>query len=91
VLDSLPPQIHRKCLCTLYRICGRQALLPKSLEISFCYDPSEPAIYRGGFADVWKGEYNGQEVSAKVLRVYLTGNLEKTRKVGCPQLPVHVN
>ena len=91
MLDSLPQQVYRKCLHTLYRICGRQALLPKALEIPLCYDPSEPPLYHGGFAEVWKGEYNGQEVSAKVLRVYLTGDLEKTRKVGCPQLSAHAN
>lgn len=38
---------------------------------------------------MWKGEHNGQEVSVKVLRVYQMGDLEKIRKVGCPQLLVY--
>ena len=40
----------------------------------------------GGVADVWKGKYNGREVAAKVLRVYLTSDIEGIRKVGCPQV-----
>jgi len=73
---------------SLYRICGHQAILPRPLAIPLCYNPAEPALCRGGFADVWKGQYDGQEVSAKVLRVYLTSDLEKIRKVGCPHLVV---
>ena len=41
--------------------------------------------------DVWKGQYGGQEVSAKVLRVYLTSDLEQIRKVGYPQLVEYIN
>ena len=29
------------------------------------------------------GDYQGQRVAAKVLRVYLTSDLDKTRRVGC--------
>lgn len=91
MLDSLPQQIHGKCLRTLYRICGRQGLLPTSLAIPLCYDPAETPLCRGGFADVWKGQYGGQEVSAKVLRVYLTSDLEQIRKVGYLQLVEYIN
>ena len=40
---------------------------------------------------MWRVKYKDQEVSAKVLRVYLTSDLEKIRKVGCPQLFVYFN
>jgi len=45
----------------------------------------------GGFADIWKGQYNGQEVAAKALRVYLTSDIERIRKVGCPRFAVFIN
>ena len=35
----------------------------------------------GGFADIWKGRHRGQEVAAKVLRIYETSDLEQIRKV----------
>lgn len=31
---------------------------------------------------MWKAQYDGKEVAVKILRVYLTSNFEKIRKVG---------
>ena len=45
----------------------------------------------GGFGDVWKGQHDGWEVAAKALRVSLKSDLQKIRKVGCPQLFVRIN
>ena len=81
-LDDLPPEIRRECLRSSYKICGREALLPKSLPIPLCYNPLDTPQTRGGLTDVWKGEYKGQEVAAKALRVYKTGDPNVTRKVG---------
>ena len=86
-LGSLPQQIHRRCLRTLYRVCSRQALLPRSLAIPLCYDPMETPLCCGGFADVWKGQCRGQEVAAKALRVALTSDIVRIRKV-CRSQPV---
>ena len=86
MLDSLESQIRRECLRSLYRICGRHALLPRSLAILPHYDPMETPLYRGGFADVWKGEYDGQEVAVKVLKVSRASDFGQIRKVGCPRI-----
>ena len=67
---------------SLYKICGRQALLPKSLAIPLCYDPSGVPQCRGGYANVWKGQHDGHEVAVKTLRVYQKSDLEGVRKVG---------
>lgn len=67
-------------------ICGRQGLIPRSLEVEVHYDQKEHPLCNGGFADVWKGRRNGREVAVKVLRVYLTSDLERIRKVGFPRL-----
>ena len=40
-----------------------------------------PQCY-GGYAGVWKGEYEGREVAVKVLRVYLTSDLNQITRVG---------
>ena len=56
-------------------------MLPRSLQIGLCYDPVGIAHCRGGFADVWKGEYRGLDVAAKVLRIYATNDLQKITRV----------
>ena len=87
-MDSLPPDMRRECLRSSYKICGREALLPKSFPIPLCYDPTDTPQTHGGLADVWEGEHNGQEVAAKALRVYKVDNLERIRKVGGTRLVV---
>ena len=69
-------------MSALCYVCGRRALLPRSLQISLCYNRLEVPQYSGGFSDVWMGDYQGQRVAAKVLRVYLTSDLNSIRKVG---------
>ena len=63
-------------------MCGRQALLPRSLQIPLCYDRSGDALYSGGYADVWMGEHQGRKVAVKVLRIFSTSNLDKITSVG---------
>jgi len=45
----------------------------------------------GGFADVWKGRHNGQEVAAKVLRVSLKNNFERIGRASFHQHLVFIN
>lgn len=90
-LQYLPQSIQIRCLRTLYRICGLQAILPKSLQIPPCYDPRELPCSCGGFADVWKGEHLGQVVAAKVLRIDNKVNLSRIRKVGSSALALFIS
>ncbi|KAF9642512.1 kinase-like protein [Thelephora ganbajun] len=83
VLDNLGPEIRRNCLGYLARICDHRALLPKSLHIPLRYDLLRPPSYTGGFAEVWKGEYNGREVAIKTLRVYPRDDVEHFRRRFC--------
>ena len=69
------------CLRLLCKICGQNALLPKSLDISVSYDRTGIPPYRGSFADVWKGVSQGQEVAVKELKLYQSSDQEKIRKV----------
>jgi len=82
VLDSLPSQVHKDCSHALFWICGRQTLLPQSLTILPHYDPTKDPLYRGGFADVWKGQCEGKEVAVKVLRISSLVDPDQMRRVG---------
>ena len=83
---NLQPRYRNKCLSALCKLCGRHALLPKSLQIPLCYDRSDTPLYRGGSAEVWKGEHQGLQVVVKVLRVYSTSHFEKIASVGSRDL-----
>lgn len=74
---DLPLWVRVKCLRPLYRTCGRHGLLPKVLNLPVFYDRTGCAVYRGGYADVWKGQCRGREVAVKVLRTYSTSDLQK--------------
>jgi len=88
-MDSLEhaSPIHRKCLISLHSICGRRAILPKSLLISLGYNPMEIPLYHGGFADVWKGTYQGRDVAVKVLRIYSRNDFYLAKRVSCRKRP----
>ena len=66
-----------KCLRRLYRTCGFHELLPKNLKVSVSYNRNEYPLFRGGYADVWKGEHCGRDVAVKVIRIYSRSDLQK--------------
>ena len=86
MLDGLTLRLRNECLRVLCRICGRQALLPRSLlQTPRCYDLSDGPFYRGGFADVWMGEYEGRKVAVKVPRTYSAKDFGRIARVGNQQ------
>jgi len=85
-LDLLAPSLRKKCLATLCKICGYQGLLPKSMQIPLCHNPMDNPLARGGYAEVWKGEYQGGEVAVKVLKVCQTSDLDKITRRFCKEV-----
>ena len=67
----------------LYRTCGHHALLPGALKVPVCYNRTSNVLYKGGYADVWKGKYCGQDMAVKVVRTYSSDDLRKIINVGC--------
>jgi hypothetical protein len=65
----------------LRMICGRRALLPRSVQIEPHYNRFVDPPYRGGFADVWEGDYQDKKVAVKVLRIYVSSDPDKIRRV----------
>ena len=68
----------------LSRICSHHGLVPRSIQIPLCYDRTEDPKCAGGFANVWKSEYEGVQVAVKVLKVFGDSDLSKIKKVGFP-------
>jgi len=79
--EFLDPAIWTRCLEVLSKICGRQAILPRSLSIPVSWDPVEAPLYQSGCADVWKGRSRRRNVAIKVPRIYRSVGHEKIRKV----------
>jgi len=74
---DLSPRTREKCLKSLYRMCSRRAVLPNAMKVLVQYDRTSAALCRGGFGDVWKGEYCGRDVAVKVVRTYSNSDLQK--------------
>ena len=62
-------------------MCSGCILLPRSLQIELCDNPTGPVVYRGGYGEVSKREYEGQEVAVKVLKTYADSDLQKIARV----------
>lgn len=73
--------LWKGCLKFLCRICGHHNLLPRSYKLTFALQKGDKPVGSGGFAEIWRGFYNGQRVAVKVLRVYEADNIEEIRKV----------
>jgi hypothetical protein len=61
--------------------CARHSLLPRSLRIELGESLTGAALCHGGFGDVWKREYRGQQVAVKVLKMYESNDLRKVTRV----------
>ena len=55
-------------LWTLRQLCACLETLPNSCVLHVEFKPTDPHHAAGGFADVWKGTYNGREVAFKSIR-----------------------
>ena len=82
-VPELSLRTKKKSIKLLYRTCGHHALLPGTLRISAHYDQTGNLPRRGGYADVWRGDYRGQDVAIKVIRTYSDRELGKVINVGC--------
>ena len=78
----MPLDLRRKSVRILRKVCGSQAILPRSCIISENVSKEGEAKFAsGGFADVWKGDHNKSCVCIKAFRAYTAENLFKIKMV----------
>ena len=73
--------IRKKCLESLVKVCVKNDLLPRSLQIELPLGPADTPHCRGGFGDVLKRMHQGNEVAVKVLRTSPDCDLRKITRV----------
>ena len=79
-----------KLLNKLCKMCSKHRVIPKSMHIPNCSKGSVE-VECGGFADVSQGTYQGRQVAIKVVRVYITSDLDAILSVSLILLaPQHV-
>ncbi|OCH85620.1 kinase-like protein [Obba rivulosa] len=63
--------MRRNCLEILRKLCGKGHVVPRSfiLQSGMLKKQGTRPLGGGGFADVWKGEYNGQVVALKFFAI----------------------
>ena len=59
----------------LCKTCSRHRVIPKSMHIPDCSEGSAE-VASGGYADVSQGVYGGRRVAIKVVRVYITSDMD---------------
>ncbi|KAL5500984.1 hypothetical protein ACEPAH_9371 [Sanghuangporus vaninii] len=57
-----------------------RGILPSNIFLSGVHRVGSSSVHGGGFADVWKGEYEGRPVALKILRIYLFPDKEKVQR-----------
>ena len=82
----MPDRERLKLFNKLCKTCSRHRVIPTSMHIPDCSDDSVE-VESGGFADVSRGTYEGRQVAIKVVRAYITDNLDVIRSVSGLPVP----
>jgi len=72
----------------LCKACSRHRIIPTSMHIPDCSEGSVE-VESGGFADVSRGTYDGRQVAIKVVRMYLSSELDVIRSVSVSPIPLY--
>ena len=75
------PNLRDRCFRVLRKVSPAHSILPKSYLLPEVTLSGGIPFASGGFADVWKGQRDGNEVCVKVFRTQLAANLDKVERV----------
>ena len=72
---------RHELLNILCKVCDRQRVIPRSMHMVNCLDGELIEEYDGGQANVFRGKHKGRPVAIKIMRLYLTSDLDKCLSV----------
>lgn len=77
------PEAKGRLRRALRKTCAEIGILPESyyLDANQIKKFNEVPFAAGGYSDVWRGSYKGENVAIKALRVYMTHNIKALTKV----------
>jgi hypothetical protein len=64
----------------LIKLSKASALYPQSLVLKEV-EKSDFPVAQGGFGEVYRGQFRGQQVAIKVLKIYMNANMDTIIKV----------
>ncbi|KAG6809940.1 hypothetical protein H0H92_014006 [Tricholoma furcatifolium] len=79
-IPNLDPTSRKKLIVATQRLSTRSGLYPACYELRDVAHDSQHPIYGGGFADIYKGNFEGQEVCLKAIRLYQNLHIEHMLK-----------
>ena len=80
--SDLSSPVRKETIGLLYKTCEHHAIVPSRLTVRADYDQTSDALYKGGYADVWKSQHSGRDVAVKAIRLYSKHVSRKVINVG---------
>ena len=75
------PSLKNRCFRVLRKVSPAHGILPKSYFPPGVTLTDAIPYASGGFADIWKGQLDGNQVCVKTFRTQTPGNLDKIKRV----------
>ena len=72
---------RHELLNILCKICSRQRMIPRTMLMVDCLNENLIEEYDGGQADIFRGKHKGRPVAIRIMRLYLTSDLDKCLSV----------
>lgn len=86
----MPERERLRLFNKLCKTCSRHRVIPKSMHIPDCSEGSVEIEF-GGFANVSLSTYNGRRVAVKLVRVYVTSDLDLILSVSLLPAPLRLS
>ena len=84
------PGLENRCFRVLRKVSASCGVLPRSYRLEGVTLDDIIPYASGGFADIWKGQWDGNRVCVKAFRTQAGANLEKIKRV-CGGLSTRVS
>jgi hypothetical protein len=84
--STVNPSLKNRCFRVLRKVSPAHGVLPRSYyPVGLSLTDTIPYA-SGGFADIWKGQRDGDMICIKAFRTQTAANLDKIKRVGAYSL-----